>query len=179
MPSCINRYQPSSNKYIQPYIPKWCPPEPNTDPKRFELYCKPTLCRSEPLSNSEYLRLRAKNGGAALSTGVQTQVGQGQYLRTIWTSASNNCQTNVPLPAVHPGGHAADCGFITEATGAKAGRGTVSWYDKVNRMASINTLKKKGYAIAAETCSNCVTPGTISYVTPGCPNSIKNLTNLS
>jgi len=168
MPICRNRYKPSSNQYIQPYIPKWCPPEPNTNPKRFELYCKPTLCRSEPLSHSEYLRLRAKNGGCALSNSAPNKLGQDSYLRTLWTSASDKCQSNVPVPSVHPGGHATDCGFKTEAMGAKAGRGTVSWYDKVNRMSSITTLKKKGYAIASETCSSCEMPGTTIYVTPGC-----------
>lgn len=181
MPSCINRYQPSSNDYIPRYIPKWCPPAPNTDPKRFELYCKPTLCRSEPLSHSEYLRVRAKNGGQALSTGSALQVGQAQYTRTIWTNASNGCQTNVPVPAVHPGGHARDTGFLIEAKGAFAGRGKTSWYDTVNRTAATTILRNKGLAIAAADfdCSSCVIPGTTDYVTPGCPDSIKNLTNLS
>lgn len=179
MPKC--KYYPSSNDYIIPYIPKWCPPEPNNDPKRFELYCKPTLCRSEPLSHSEYLRLRKNNGGQALSTGNVLQVGSGVYARNIWTTAVAGCQTNVPVPAVHAGGRAKDAGFLIEAKAAVAGRGKISWYDTVNKTAGITTLRQKGNAIAAAdfNCSNCINPGTENYKTPGCPDGIKNLVNLS
>jgi hypothetical protein len=181
MPGCCHRYKPSSNDYIKPYIPKWCPPEPNNDPKRFEKYCKPTLCRSEPLSHSEYLRLRAKNGGCSLSSGSVLQVGQGVYKKTIWTNASNGCQTNMAVPAVHPGGRAADAGYLIEAKGAFAGSGQTSWYDIVNRTAHTTILRNKGLAIAATDygCSPCGKVGTTKYVTPGCPDSIKNLANLS
>ncbi len=180
MPKCPTRFQYSSNDYITPYIPKWCPPEPNNDPKRFELYCKPVPSKSEPLSHSEYLRLRAKNGGQSLSTGAVQQISEGPYTKTIWTSASNNCSTNVPVPFVHPSGYAKANGFLTEAKGAFASRGQISWYDTVNRMASMTTLRKKGNAIAAgKSCSTCDISGAINYVTPGCPDSIKSLTHLS
>jgi hypothetical protein len=87
-----------------------------------EAYCAPALCRSEPLSHSEYLRkLKANNGRAVSSAANLLQVGSGRYTTTIWTTseaAGSCCNSNDSVPAVHPGGRALDSGHLTEMRGA-------------------------------------------------------------
>ena len=98
-----------------------CPDKYNDDPKRNEIYRKPLISRSEPLSNSEYLRKLKANGGVPLSSGSKVvQVGEGQYKKTMWTTAESRCfkGSNSVLPAVvavHPGLHAKDASLVTEA----------------------------------------------------------------
>jgi len=58
------------------------------------------------------------------------------------------------VPAVHPGSRAIDSGLLTEMRGANAGRGTLTWYDKVNRTEAMTTLRRKGLAIAADDTFN-------------------------
>lgn len=184
---CLCTHVPDP-QYVTPYVPKCCPPKPNTDPRRTtNPYCPPVISRSEPLSHSEYLRRLKANGSKSLSTPSSlVQYGDGAYRKTIWTesgSAGACCATNKALPevpAVHRGGTALDAGFLTEQKGAYAARGAVSQYDSVNRTEYVHTLKKKGIAISAdssfnapaggvrETCANCDFSGTTFPPQPPC-----------
>jgi hypothetical protein len=179
----INKSDP---RYVPVYTPVSCPDPVNNDPKRNDAYCAPALCRSEPLSHSEYLRkLKANNGRAVSSAANLLQVGSGRYTTTIWTTseaAGSCCNGNdsvLPaVPAVHPGGHALDSGHLTEMRGANAARGTVSKFDSVNKTEDITMLRRKGLAIAADnsfgapagstrtTCDVCSLSGTTT-VDPG------------
>jgi len=74
---------------------------------------------------------------------------------TAGGDCDNGANSVLPaVPAVHPGGHALDSGLLTEMRGANAGRGTLSWYDRVNRTEEITTLRRKGLAIAADATFN-------------------------
>lgn len=172
--------------YVKQYNPVCCPDPVNNDPRRNEIYRPPTLCRSEPLSHSEYLRrLKANNNKPLSSPASLVQVGEGAYKKTIWTEtrpADGCCNGNdlvlPPVPAVHPGGHALDSGMLTEMRGAVAARGDVSKFDQVNRTEDITTLRRQGLAIASDdsfaapagstrtVCTTCGLEGTTS-VDPG------------
>ena len=143
--------------YVPIYDPKCCPDPQNRDPKRKEYYQKPTLCRSEPLSGAEYLRKLKANNTMTLSAGAthRVTVGEGEYKRTIWTSAGDACSldSDLVLPAVPPvlgRLQSRDAWQYTEMKGAYAGRGTVSKFDSVNRTEDITRLRRQGLAIAGD-----------------------------
>ena len=178
---------PITAAYIPQYVPVCCPPRPNTDPKRYSTPCPTTPSRSEPLSNAEYLRKRRQANWAPLSSQaaltqvgatVRTQDGRIGYGTTIWTETRNTgacCYGGavpaIPVPAVHPGGHALEEGVRVDAAGSLAGRGTVSVYDTKNHIESITTRRREGYAIAATTtdCTVCQSQGTDALVKVGNP----------
>jgi len=199
MSSRCRVYAPINSRYVPVYAPISCPDPVNTDPKRNEAYCAPKPSRSEPLSGSEYLRkLKANNGRPISTPNNLVQIGSGNYVTTIWTAAATNaascCNGNdkvLPaVPAVHPGGRARDSGQLTEMRGAVAGRGTLSFYDQVNRTEANTTLRRQGLAIAADetfaapagatrtVCVTCGLSGTTTTINPdsGCACS-KNLNN--
>ncbi len=188
------RYRCCSTQAINPasvpqYIPKCCPTPPNTDPRRFEVYCPPVVSRSEPLSHSEYLRrLKANNGKALSSPDCLVQYGEGVYKKTIWTETADGgrcCNgdggTLPAVPAVHQGGTALDAGLLTESRGAYAARGSVSVYDQTNRTEDVTTLRRQGLAISGDdsfdapagatrtVCTTCGFSGTTTAVNPGNP----------
>jgi len=143
--------------YVPVYVPKCCPEPRNRDPKRKEFYQKPLVSRSEPLSGSEYLRQIKTNNTQALSSGntKRVTVGEGEYKRTIWTTASGACSldSDLVLPAVPPvlgRLQSRDAWQYTEMKGAYAGRGTVSKFDSVNRTEDMTRLRRQGLAIAAD-----------------------------
>jgi hypothetical protein len=143
--------------YVPIYVPKCCPEPRNRDPKRKEFYQKPIVSRSEPLSGAEYLRQIKANNTQALSSGntKRVTVGEGEYTRTIWTTASGACSldSDLVLPAVPPvlgRLQSRDAWQYTEMKGAYAGRGTVSKFDSVNRTEDITRLRRQGLAIAAD-----------------------------
>ena len=143
--------------YVPVYDPKCCPDPVNMDPKHNEVYQKPTLCRSEPLSHAEYIRKLKANNGVKLSVAASkaVTVGEGVYKRTIWTSAGDACSLDSDLvlpavPAVLGHGKARDAWQYTEMKGAYAGRGTVSKFDSVNRTEDMTRLRRQGLAIAAD-----------------------------
>lgn len=179
---------PIDPRYVKQYNPPRCPPPVNNDPRRNEIYRPPTLCRSEPLSHSEYLRrLKANNNKPLSSPASLVQVGSGVYTRTIWTEtrpAAGCCNGQdlvLPaVPAVHPGGHALESGMLTEMRGAVAARGDVSKFDNTNRTEDVTTLRRQGLAIASDdsfaapagsirnVCETCGLSGTTD-VDPGRP----------
>jgi len=150
-----------------------------------DAYCPPIVSRSEPLSHYEYLRkLKENNGGAISGAANLLQVGPEKYKKTIWT-ATNTVGLGLDLvlpavPAAKPFGDALDAGLLTEMRAANAARGDISQFDLTNRTADINTLRKKGTAIASDDsfeapagvsstrtlCSNCHLSG-VKYVNPG------------
>ena len=143
--------------YVPIYVPKCCPEPRNRDPKRKEFYQKPIVSRSEPLSGAEYLRQIKANNTQALSSGntKRVTVGEGEYTRTIWTTASGACSldSDLVLPAVPPvlgRLQSRDAWQYTEMKGAYAGRGTVSKFDSVNRTEDMTRLRRQGLAIAAD-----------------------------
>ena len=157
--------------YVPVYIPKnTCPDSVNCDPKRFDRYCKPVLCRSLPLSNEEYLRKRLLNGNRPLSNSfvVQTAADTGKYRTTIWTSAgstyipstADGTDLGVILPTPAPpvtgtNGTAIDSGLLTDIRAAIAGRGTISALDQGLRYDSFTTTRRKGLALITTLGPNC------------------------
>lgn len=157
--------------YVPVYIPKnTCPDSVNCDPKRFDRYCKPVLCRSLPLSNEEYLRKRLQNGNRPLSNSfvVQTAADTGKYRTTLWTSAGStyvpstadgtNLRVTLPTPAppvTGTKGNAIDSGLLTDIRAAVAGRGTLSALDQGLRGDSFTTTRRKGLALITTLGPNC------------------------
>jgi hypothetical protein len=139
-----------------------CPPNPST--LRTLPYCKPVISRSEPLSHSEYLRMR-KASNAPVSASSLLQIGDGSYKKTIWTAAPSCCNTAVP--AVTQAGIQAS--LTTKERGAIAARGTLSQYDTTNRTEWNTTYRAMGLAIATDkypTCA-CGITGTTAPTVPG------------
>jgi hypothetical protein len=178
---------PRTAAYIPHYVPVCCSTLSNTDPKRYSTPCPTTPSRSEPLSNAEYLRKRRQANWASLSAQaaltqvgatVKTQDGRIGYGTTIWTETRNTgacCYGGavpaIPVPAVHPGGHALDEAVRIGATGSLAARATASFYDTKNRIESITTRRREGYAVAANTtsCAVCQPTGTDALIRVGNP----------
>lgn len=152
---CRNYAQPSQ-KYVPVFVPLTCPDTPNNDPKRFEAYCPPALCRSEPLSHSEYLRKLVQNNGVGISNGTLLQQGVGNYVTTNWMGSTGSCVRDVPVPQAQTVKDASDS---TRAKGAFAARGMRSKFDSQNS-AEITSMRREGQAIAAdEGCASCTTVG--------------------
>ena len=92
-----------------------------------------------------------------LSAGAthRVTVGEGEYKRTIWTSAGDACSldSDLVLPAVPPvlgRLQSRDAWQYTEMKGAYAGRGTLSKFDKTNRTEDTTRLRRQGLAIAGD-----------------------------
>ena len=160
-----------------------CPPPANTDPRRLYAYCPPVVSRSEPLSHSEYLRMRKANNNVPLSSSSSlVQTGQGAYTRTIWTATPTSCCNNpsnptltgvaLPaVPAVIQGGSAQPASMTTRAAGATAARGTLSHYDTTNHTEWNTTYRHMGLAISTDkyACPTCGLSGTTPPTVPGNP----------
>ena len=163
-------------------------------PKPFTPYKPPLVSRSEPLSHSEYLRMKKANFQGPLSGNVVQTSGTTKYNQTIWTQLANPDKyvpaptqhppvQNPPIPQVHPGGKALDAGMGTMMAGSVAARGKRSVYDTVNRNESNTTYRRQGMAIVQDptykapaggfrelctTNKGCVLEGTTDVV-PGNP----------
>ena len=166
---------PRTQESVPAYDPKCCPPPANTDPRRNELYCKPVVSRSEPLSHAEYLRRKRESGGAAISSPAGlVQIGEGAYKRTLWmesNSTASCCQgTDAVLPAVppvHSVGHRLPNRERTEVRGAIAGRSALSHYDQGNHAASLTIQRHRGDVLAYDACQVCsVLEGTAPSTVP-------------
>lgn len=146
-----------SQMYVPVYTPIACPDPVNIDPKRNEVYCKQALCRSEPLSHSEYLRKLVENNGVGISRGNLLQKGTGVYTTTNWMATSGPCLRNAPVPLAQP---FMDASINTDIKGALASRGTRSLYDSVNTNDESTTNRRRGQAIAADKgCAICTLAG--------------------
>jgi len=160
---CRNYAQPSQ-RYVPVFVPLTCPDPQNNDPKRFETYCAPVLCRSEPLSHSEYLKKLVQNNGVAVSRGTLLQKGTGAYVTTNWMASAGPCLQNTPVPDAQTVKDASD---LTRSKGAFASRGTRSKFDS-NNSAELTSMRREGQAIAADAgCSPCTTTG-FQGIVPNC-----------
>jgi len=156
MSSRCRTYAQPSQQYVPVFVPLTCPDTPNTDPKRFEAYCPPVKCRSEPLSHSEYLRKLVQNNGVGISNGTLLQQGTGNYVTTNWMGSTGSCVRDVPVP---PAQTVKDAGDLTRAKGAFAARGLRSKFDS-NNSAELTSMRREGQAIAADSsCNICTTSG--------------------
>jgi hypothetical protein len=164
MSSRCRTYAQPSQQYVPVFVPLTCPDTVNNDPKRFDQYCPPALCRSEPLSHSEYLRKLVQNNGVGISNGTLLTKGTGSYATTNWMESTGPCARNTPVPAAQTVKDASD---LTRAKGAFASRGLRSKFD-LEKSAELTSMRREGQAIAAESgCDSCTTPG-FQEQTPNC-----------
>lgn len=179
--------------YVPVYVPPACPDTRNYGPRRNELYTPSNPSLSMPLSSSEYLRRRIRNGNRPLSNSflVQTAADTGKYRRVEWTGAGTSVlpstsdgidlkpyisQATVP-PVTGTMGTALDAGLTTLTRMAIAARGSRSGHDvDGTRFDSLNTWRRMGKAIISnpggygafkEACIACDLKGTSLSVVVG------------
>lgn len=179
--------------YVPVYVPRACPDVRNYGPRRNELYCPSNPSLSTPLSSSEYLRRRIRNGNRPLGNSflVQTSADTGKYRRVIWTSAGTSylestadgidlkpyiSQATVP-PVTGTMAASLDAGMTTLSRMAIAARGSRSGHDiGGTRFDSLNTWRRMGRAIISnpggygafnEACIACDLSGTSLSVIVG------------
>ena len=176
--------------YVPVYVPPACPDTRNYGPRRNELYTPSNPSLSTPLSSSEYLRRRLKNGNRPLSKSylVQTSADTGIYRRVEWTGSGTSVLpstadgidltpyiSKATVPAAMPG--AVDAGMTTLTRMAIAARGSRSAHDVGGtRFDSLNTWRRMGKAIISnpggygafnEACIACDLSGTSLNVIVG------------